>query len=94
MQEAELKIKPLHDNIVVKADPVEEKTAGGIIIPDNVREKPARGKVVAVGSGAKGEPMELKVGDNVMYSKYVGKDIIFEGQEYIIMKESDVLATV
>jgi len=72
----------------------EEKTAGGIIIPDTAKEKPQRGVVVAVGTGKKDEPMTVKVGDNVLYGKYAGTEIQIEGQDLLIMRESDLLAIV
>ena len=70
----------------------EEKTAGGIIIPDTAKEKPQRGKVVAVGTGKKDEPITVKVGDSVLYGKYAGTEITIEGKEYLIMRESDIFA--
>lgn len=85
-------IKPLADRVLVESAPAEEKTTGGIIIPDTAKEKPQRGKVVAVGSGKKDEPMTVKVGDNVLYGKYAGTEINYEGNDYLIMKESDILA--
>ena len=72
----------------------EEKTAGGIIIPDTVKEKPQRGKIVAVGTGKKDEPMTVKVGDNVLYGKYSGTEIQLEGKDLLIMRESDIFAIV
>ncbi len=87
-----LEIKPLADRVIVKAAPAEEKTAGGIIIPDTAKEKPQRGTVVAVGAGKKDEPMTVKVGDNVLYGKYAGTEINYNGEDYLIMKESDILA--
>ncbi|TND09194.1 MAG: chaperonin Cpn10 [Bacteroidetes bacterium] len=91
---ANVKIKPLADRVVVEAAPAEEKTAGGIIIPDTAKEKPQRGKVVAVGTGKKDEPITVKVGDSVLYGKYAGTEITIEGKEYLIMKESDIFAIV
>jgi len=93
-----LKIKPLADKVLVKASEVsEDKTSGGIIIPDTAKEKPHEGKVVAVGPGRTDEngeiiKMNVKVGDNVLYSKYGGTELKYEGEEYIIMSESDILA--
>jgi chaperonin GroES len=87
-----LKIKPLADRVVVLAEPAEVKTAGGIIIPDTAKEKPVRGKVVAVGPGKKDEPTTVKVGDTVLYGKYSGTDIAIEGTDYLIMRESDLYA--
>jgi len=72
--------------------PQKKKTAGGIIIPDTAKEKPQRGKVVAVGAGKKDEPMTVKVGDTVLYGKYAGTEITVEGDEYLIMRESDIFA--
>ena len=89
-----LSVTPLHDRVIVKAAAAEEKTAGGIIIPDTAKEKPQRGVVVAVGTGKKDEPMTVKVGDNVLYGKYAGTEIQIEGQDLLIMRESDVLAIV
>ena len=89
-----LSVTPLHDRVIVKAAAAEEKTAGGIIIPDTAKEKPQRGVVVAVGTGKKDEPMTFKVGDNVLYGKYAGTEIQIEGQDLLIMRESDLLAIV
>ncbi|HYH56753.1 MAG TPA: co-chaperone GroES [Anseongella sp.] len=87
-----MNIKPIADRVVVEAAPAEEKTAGGIIIPDTAKEKPQKGKVVAVGTGKKDEPMTVQVGDTVLYGKYAGTELSFEGQEYLIMRESDIYA--
>lgn len=89
-----LSITPLHDRVIVKPAPAEEKTAGGIIIPDTAKEKPQRGSVVAAGPGKKDEPMSVKAGDTVLYGKYAGTEITIEGQDYLIMRESDILAIV
>ncbi len=89
-----LSIKPLSDRVIVKPAQAEEKTAGGIIIPDTAKEKPQRGTVVAAGPGKKDEPVTVKVGDNVLYGKYSGTEITFEGGDYLIMRESDILAIV
>jgi chaperonin GroES len=89
-----LSITPLHDRVIVKPAPAEEKTAGGIIIPDTAKEKPQRGSVVAAGPGKKDEPMSVKAGDTVLYGKYSGTEITIEGQDYLIMRESDILAIV
>jgi chaperonin GroES len=89
-----LKVTPLHDRVIVKAAAAEEKTAGGIIIPDTAKEKPQRGVVVAAGPGKKDEPVTVKVGDNVLYGKYAGTEIQVEGGDYLIMRESDILAIV
>lgn len=89
-----LKIKPLADRVLVEPMAAETKTASGIIIPDNAKEKPQKGKVVAVGSGTKEEKMTVSVGDTVLYGKYSGTELKFEGQDYLIMRESDILAIV
>lgn len=85
-------LKPLADRVLVEAAQAEEKTAGGIIIPDTAKEKPQRGKVIAVGNGKKDEPLTVKVGDSVLYGKYAGTEITIEGKEYLIMRESDIFA--
>ena len=85
-----LNIKPIGDRVVVEAAPAEEKTASGIFIPDTAKEKPQQGTVVAVGGGKKDEPMTVKVGDNVLYSKYGGTEITIDGKEYLMMRESDI----
>ena len=89
-----LKIKPLADRVLVEPMAAETKTASGIIIPDNAKEKPQKGKVVAVGSGTKDEKMTVSVGDTVLYGKYSGTELKLEGQDYLIMRESDILAIV
>lgn len=89
-----LSIKPLADRVIVKPAPGEEKTKGGIIIPDTAKEKPQRGTVVAAGPGKKDEPVTVKVGDSVLYGKYSGTEISFEGEDFLIMRESDILAVV
>jgi chaperonin GroES len=91
---AKVNIKPLADRVVVEAAPAEEKTAGGIIIPDTAKEKPQRGKVVAAGPGKKDEPVTVKVGDSVLYGKYSGTEIQIDGKDYLIMRESDIFAIV
>ena len=88
-----IKLKPLGDRILVESLPAEEKV-GGIYIPDTAQEKPQKGKVVAVGPGNKENPVTLKVGDQILYGKYSGTEIKYQGSEYLIMKESDVLATI
>jgi chaperonin GroES len=90
----EVRIRPLADRVLVEAAPAEQKTAGGIIIPDTAKEKPQRGTVIAVGGGKKDEPMTVKAGDNVLYGKYAGTEINYEGKDYLIMKESDILAII
>jgi len=87
-----LNIKPIADRVVVEPAPAEEKTASGIIIPDTAKEKPQRGKVVAVGIGKKDEPVTVQVGDEVLYGKYAGTEITYEGKDYLIMRESDIYA--
>ena len=91
---SKLNIKPLDDRVLVEAWPAEEKTASGIIIPDTAKEKPQKGKVVAVGNGKKEEPLTVKVGDSVLYGKYAGTEINISGKEYLIMRESDIFAIV
>jgi chaperonin GroES len=87
-------IKPLADRVLVAPAEAEQKTAGGIIIPDTAKEKPQKGTVVAVGPGKKDEPMTVKVGDAVLYGKYAGTELSLEGDNYLIMKESDILAII
>jgi chaperonin GroES len=89
-----LNITPLHDRVIVKPAPAEEKTAGGIIIPDTAKEKPQRGTVVAAGPGKKDEPMTVKQGDTILYGKYAGTEVSFEGDDLLIMRESDILAVI
>lgn len=89
---AKLSIKPLADRVLVEAAAAEEKTAGGIIIPDTAKEKPQKGKVIAIGTGKKDEPITVKVGDTILYGKYSGTEITVEGKEYLIMRESDIYA--
>jgi chaperonin GroES len=85
-------LKPLSDRVLVKPAPAEQKTASGIIIPDSAKEKPLNGEVVAVGPGTKDEPMELSVGDKVLYGKYAGTEIEIDGEKLLIMRQSDILA--
>jgi chaperonin GroES len=87
-------VTPLHDRVIVKPAKAEEKTAGGIIIPDTAQEKPQRGIVIAAGPGKKDEPVTVKNGDTVLYGKYAGTEIQIEGEDYLIMRESDILAIV
>ena len=87
-----MNIKPLVDRVLILPAPAEEKTIGGIIIPDTAKEKPLQGKVVAVGHGTKDEEMVLKEGDTVLYGKYSGTEIEHEGEKYLIMRQSDILA--
>jgi len=91
---AKVNIKPLADRVVVEAALAEQKTTGGIIIPDTAKEKPQRGTVLAVGPGKKDEPMTVKIGDMVLYGKYAGTEITIEGSDYLIMRESDIVAIV
>ena len=89
-------IKPLGDRVVIEASAREEKTASGIVLPENAKEKPQEGKVLAVGSGTlkDGErtPLEVKVGDRIIFSKYAGTEVKYEGKEVLILRESDILA--
>ncbi|MBR1787313.1 MAG: co-chaperone GroES [Paludibacteraceae bacterium] len=87
-------IKPLADRVLVRPVAAEEKTVGGIIIPDTAKEKPLRGEVLAVGNGTKDEQMVLKQGDQVLYGKYAGTEIEIDGEKLIIMRQNDVLATI
>ena len=89
-----MNIKPLADRVLVVPAPAEEKTIGGIIIPDTAKEKPLKGEVVAVGNGTKDEEMVVKVGDTVLYGKYAGTELELEGNKYLIMRQSDILAIV
>ena len=89
-----IKIKPLADRVIVEPALAEEKTAGGIIIPDTAKEKPQKGKVIATGKGTKDEPITVKVGDEVLYGKYAGTEVSLSGADYIIMRESDIFAIV
>ena len=92
-----MKVKPLSDRIIIKPSPAEEKTKGGIFLPDTAKEKPVVGEVVAVGPGRKSDdgkivPIEVKAGDKVLYGKYSGTEVTIDGQEYLIMRESDLFA--
>jgi chaperonin GroES len=94
-----MKMKPLADRVVIKPSPAEEKSKGGIILPDTAKEKPVVGEVVATGPGkvaddGKKIPMEVKVGDKVLYGKYSGTEVTVEGEEYLIMREADIFAIV
>ena len=93
------KLRPLHDRVLIQALESEERTKGGIIIPDTAKEKPMEGKVVAVGPGARGEDgklvkLDLKVGDKVLYGKWSGTEVKIDGKDYLIMKESDVMGII
>jgi chaperonin GroES len=94
-----MKVRPLHDRLIVKRLEEEEKTKGGIIIPDTAKEKPIEGKVIAVGKGKIQEdgtkiPMEVKKGDRILFAKYAGTEVKIDGEEHLIMKEDDVIATI
>ena len=94
-----MKVRPLHDRVIVKRIEEEETTKGGIIIPDTAKEKPSEGKVIAVGNGklldtGKLQPLEVKAGDKVLFGKYSGTDITIEGEEHLIMREDDIIAIV
>ena len=93
-----MKFRPLHDRVLIRRVEGEEKTAGGIIIPDTAKEKPMEGEVVAAGPGARGDdgklqPMDVKAGDRVLFGKWSGTEVKLEGEELIIMKESDIMAS-
>ncbi len=89
-----MNIQPLADRVLIEPTAAEEVTMGGIIIPDSAKEKPLKGKVLAVGGGTKDEEMVLKPGDEVLYGKYAGTEIEFEGTKYLMMRQSDVLAVI
>ena len=94
-----MKIRPLHDRVIVKRIEEEETTKGGIIIPDTAKEKPSEGKVVSVGNGKIGDdgkriPLEIKKGDRILFGKYSGSDVKIEGEEYLIMREDDILCVI
>jgi chaperonin GroES len=91
---ATVKIKPLADRVLIEPMAAEEKTATGIIIPDTAKEKPQKGTIVAVGPGTKDEKMEVKIGDVVLYGKYSGTELTVKGTDYLIMRQSDVLAII
>jgi len=84
-------MKPINDRVVVKPAPADEKTKGGIIIPDTAKEKPQRGEVIAVGPGKDGNLMTVASGDIVLYGKYSGQELTYEGEDYLIMREDDIL---
>ncbi|MGF1557313.1 co-chaperone GroES [Paucihalobacter sp.] len=89
-----LKIKPLADRVLVEPMEAETTTASGIIIPDNAKEKPQKGKVIAIGTGKIDEPLTVKIGDSVLYGKYSGTELKLEGKDYLMMRESDILAII
>lgn len=86
--------KPLADRVLIEPTPVEQKTASGIIIPDSAKEKPLQGTVIAAGNGKTDEPMTVKVGDTVLYGKYAGTELNVDGNDYLIMRESDIFAII
>ncbi|HZH68746.1 MAG TPA: co-chaperone GroES [Chitinophagales bacterium] len=94
MAQKKLNIQPLADRVVVQPEEAQQTTKSGIIIPDTAKEKPQRGKVLAVGTGKKDEPMTVKVGDTVLYGKYSGTEINLEGEDYLILREADILAII
>ena len=87
-------MKPIADRVIIKPAPADEKTKGGIIIPDTAKEKPQRGEVVAVGPGKDGNLMTVQVGDIVLYGKYSGQEISYEGHDYLIMREDDIFVII
>jgi chaperonin GroES len=94
-----MEFRPLHDRVLIEPLEAEEKSAGGIIIPDTAKEKPMEGKVIAAGSGARAEdgsitPMDVKVGDRVLYGKWSGTEVKIDGKDYVIMKESDIMGII
>lgn len=96
MAKAEVGVRPLHDRVLVRRTPEETKTAGGIIIPDTAKEKPQRGEIVATGKGrvaddGKVTPLDVKIGDRVLFGKYSGTELKLNGEEYLMMKEEDIL---
>jgi chaperonin GroES len=99
VREIDMKFRPLHDRVVVTRIDAEDKTAGGIIIPDTAKEKPSEGEVIAVGPGGRDEagkiiPIDLKVGDRVLFGKWSGTEVKLDGVEYLIMKESDIMGVI
>ena len=89
-----MNFKPLHDRVLVRRVESDQKTAGGIIIPDTAQEKPQKGSVISCGKGTKDNPITVKVGDNILYGKYAGTELQHEGEDYLIMRESDILAII
>ena len=92
-----MKLRPLHDRVIVKRLEAETKTAGGIVIPDSATEKPIKGEVIAVGNGkiledGKVRPLDVKVGDKILFGKYSGTEVKLDGQEYVVMREEDIMA--
>ncbi len=91
---AKINFKPNEDRVLVEPAPAEEKTSSGIIIPDTAKEKPQKGKVIAVGDGLEDKPVTVKVGDNILYGKYSGTEITIDGKDYLIMRNSDIFGTI
>lgn len=91
---SKINIKPLADRVLVKPLPAEKTTASGLIIPDSAKEKQQKGTVIAIGNGLKDEPMTVKIGDTVLFGKYAGTELVVDNTEYLIMRESDILAIV
>jgi len=91
---AKITFKPNEDRVLVEPAAAEEKTASGIIIPDTAKEKPQKGKVIAVGEGVKDKPVTVKVGDQILYGKYSGTELTIDGKEYLVMRNSDIFGTI
>jgi chaperonin GroES len=91
---AKINFKPNEDRVLVQPAPAEEKTSSGIIIPDTAKEKPQKGKVIAVGDGLEDKPVTVKVGDSILYGKYSGTEITIDGKDYLIMRNSDIFGTI
>ncbi|AZQ62448.1 co-chaperone GroES [Flammeovirga pectinis] len=91
---SQVNIRPLADRVLIEPAAAESQTASGLFIPDNAKEKPQKGKVVAIGTGTKDEPLTVKVGDTVIYGKYSGTELNVDGTDYLMMRESDILAIV
>jgi chaperonin GroES len=91
---AKINFKPNEDRVLVQPAPAEEKTSSGIIIPDTAKEKPQKGKVIAIGDGLEDKPVTVKVGDNILYGKYSGTEITIDGTDYLIMRNSDIFGTI
>jgi chaperonin GroES len=91
---SKINFKPNEDRVLVQPAPAEEKTSSGIIIPDTAKEKPQKGKVIAVGNGLEDKPVTVKVGDNILYGKYAGTEITIDGKDYLIMRNSDIFGTI
>ena len=89
-----MQFRPLHDRVVVRVIEGKDKTAGGIIIPDTAKEKPQKGKVIAVGDGFKDKPVTVKPGEHILYGKYAGTEITIDGKDYLIMRNSDIFGTI